>query len=83
MPSETDRSPAAELLRRAVQDPARAARTLERAAGWDVSSASLAEIALLGAPANGFSPQVGTLSGSQWQQLQSALVQHISKGKQP
>lgn len=83
LPPESDGSDEARLLRRAVADPARVARTLERAAGWHVSSASLAEIALAGSPANGFSATVGTFSRTQWEQLRTSLLEHLSRKNQP
>lgn len=83
LPPARDDSPAARLLRRAVHDAERAAQTLERAAGWQIFPASLAEVALSGAPANGFTPAVATLSEADWRQLQRSLVQHTSRENQP
>lgn len=59
-------------LRALVLEPARAAQTLAGLKGLSAGNWALALHA--GAPANGFSPAVGTLSGADWQRLGSALA---------
>jgi mono/diheme cytochrome c family protein len=68
-----DPSPAAEVLRRAVSDPAVAARTLAGTAYWRSGPKELAESILPGAPANGFSLQATALSAAEWQALHAEL----------
>lgn len=76
LPSAKDLSPSAELLRSAIANPDRVARTVaetrrgqERRNWQDVARAWTA-----GAPSNGFAPSVAGMSGSEWQQVVIALL---------
>lgn len=69
-----DHSPEAEMVRRAVNDPARAAETLEGSSTWRTDPKQLAACILPGAPANGFSMRAATLSAAEWQVLQAGLL---------
>ncbi len=67
--------PSDELLRRAVADPARAARTLAQLpAGWQTQDAVLVRGVLADLPANGFHPAVAAFSPEQWSQLRARLA---------
>jgi len=74
LPEEGDRSPGAELLRRTLRDPERAALALAGAPGWREDIDVLSEVAASEAPENGFSVSVGTLSPEDWRTLQAALT---------
>ncbi len=67
---DTARNP---VLRQAVSDPARAARSLDGSAAWKASDEALARFALSGLPFNGFSPAVATFGPAQWRDLRAAL----------
>jgi mono/diheme cytochrome c family protein len=75
-PAASLRSPtdpiSAALLRRFVADPDRAARTMA-GLGRQLGLAELAQALALGAPANGFRPEVALLSLGDWQLLGAAL----------
>lgn len=62
------------FLREAVLDPARAARTLAGDPSWKSSDQALANLAVAGAPSNGFSPTTATFSPSSWTRLRSILT---------
>jgi len=74
LPGGDDRSEKAEILRRAIVDPARAARTLSGSTAWRKGTRELARLVLGEAPANGFSITAAELSSSQWQLLLSELI---------
>jgi len=74
LPAETDTSPGTALLRRAVADPARAARFLEGIRGWRDDATTLSAACAAGAPANGFRPAVATFTAGEWRTLQAALA---------
>ncbi len=69
-----DRSPEAEMVRRVVVDPSRAAETLAESSSWRAGPTALAAGILPEAPANGFSVSAATLSAAEWQLLQSGLL---------
>jgi mono/diheme cytochrome c family protein len=75
-PLATLRAPAdpttAALLRRFVSDPERAARTVA-GLGTEPGLAELGRALAVGAPGNGFRPEVATLSLDDWQLLRVAL----------
>jgi len=72
LPAEGDRSPAAELVRSAIADPARVARTVAAASNRD--TLSLARAWAAGAPDNGFAPAVATMSAAEWSTVVKALM---------
>jgi hypothetical protein len=57
------------LVREAVLDPARAARTLRASSAWREEPARLAS----GAPGNGFAPSVAGLAAEEWKALGEGL----------
>jgi mono/diheme cytochrome c family protein len=61
--------PGAEVVRKAVADPARAARSLASSTIWRSSPKDLAAMATAGAPANGFSVHAAFLDDAEWQTL--------------
>lgn len=67
---DTSKSP---VLRQAIQDPARAARSLDGSAAWKASDEALARFALSGLSYNGFSPAVAAYGPAQWRDLRAAL----------
>jgi mono/diheme cytochrome c family protein len=69
-----DQSPGAEILRRVLQDPARAARFLTQSQRWKAGSQELASSVLLNTPENGFSINSATLNASEWQFLYAELL---------
>jgi mono/diheme cytochrome c family protein len=76
-----DRSPGADLLRRVMIDPARAALVLTEGTQWRESPDRLAGIILPGAPGNGFSPSSTTLSAAEWQALHAKLIETTKSPK--
>ncbi len=68
-----DHSPEAEMVRRVVVDPVRAAETLGGTSFWRAGPNELAASILPGTPGNGFSVSVSTLSAVEWQVLEAAL----------
>ncbi len=77
VPPEEERSPGAELFRRVVSDPARAARTLDRSLFWRNGIAELAAVAAPGAPSNGFAVSVATLGRDEWRTLLEELIRRM------
>ena len=69
-----DQSPGAEILRRVLRDPARAARFLTQSQLWKAGSQELASSVLLNTPENGFSISSATLNASEWQDLYAELL---------
>ncbi len=69
-----DHTPGAEVFRRIILDPARAAQTLAGSVAWMAGPKELAASILSGAPANGFSESAATLSAEEWQELQAELM---------
>jgi mono/diheme cytochrome c family protein len=74
---EKDQSPGAQILRRAIMDPACAARVLAQTRMWRASARDLAAAILPNAPGNGFSLSAATMSSSEWQMLYSELLNRI------
>lgn len=62
------------VLRHAIKDSARAARTLAASPGWKDSDQALARAAVAGLPFNGFSPTVAAYGPERWKQLRAALA---------
>jgi mono/diheme cytochrome c family protein len=75
--SPEDRSPGAELLRRFIADPSRAAQTLAGSQAWREGPKELAASVLPAIPGNGFSPGVATLSAGEWQSLHEELIKML------
>jgi mono/diheme cytochrome c family protein len=69
-----DQSPGAEILRRVLQDPARAARFLAQSQLWKAGAQELASSVLLNTPENGFSIGSAALNASEWQELYAELL---------
>jgi len=69
-----DHSPEAEMFRRVVVDPSRAAETLAGSSSWRAGPKELAAGILAEAPANGFSVSAATLSAAEWQALHAGLL---------
>ena len=73
LPAYDDQSPAAELLRSVIADPARAARTV--ASTSDRSDRlAVARAWAAGAPSNGFAPALAGMSSAEWQEISRALL---------
>ncbi len=72
-----DQSPGAQVFRRVVVDPSRAAQVLRQSRLWRASIRDLAAAILPDAPGNGFSVNAATLSPSEWQALYSELLSRI------
>jgi mono/diheme cytochrome c family protein len=72
-----DSSPGAQILRRMIVDPSRAAQTLAQTQFWRTSVRDLASAILLDLPGNGFSVSAATLSPSEWQLFHSELRNRI------
>ena len=82
LPFAKDKSASADLLRCAVADPPRAARTVAATANRsDVTAVARAWAA--GAPDNGFSPAAAGLNASEWGEIVRALVGSKEEAKQP
>jgi mono/diheme cytochrome c family protein len=77
-PDGDDRSPRAELLRSAIGDPVRAARTVAATDKRDDQRA-VARAWAAGAPENGFAAAVASLNAEEW----SSLVQALLGGNPP
>ncbi len=71
-------SPGAEVLRRTVTDPTRAAQSLADSAVWRTGPDTLAESVLLNAPGNGFNVTTATLKPSEWQALYDELLKRLN-----
>lgn len=69
-----DRSPGAELRRRLVADPVRAAAVLSQVADWRTTVEHMTQVAVGGAPENGFRPAVADLTAEQWKAFHDELV---------
>ncbi len=69
-----DNSPGAEVFRKVIQDPVRAAQTLAGSDIWRKGPSELATGVLQDAPTNGFSVSVATLSAAEWKELHSELL---------
>lgn len=73
-PSASDHSVPAQLRRRLVADPVRAAEVLSQVADWRSSLDDFARVAMSGTPENGFQPAVATLTAAQWQAFHDEVV---------
>jgi mono/diheme cytochrome c family protein len=81
-PPAEDQFLSAELLRFAIADPLRAARTVAATANrYDVTA--VARVWAAGAPDNGFSPAVAGLNAAEWGEIVRALVGLKGEAKQP
>ena len=69
-----NQSAGAEILRKVVLDPSRAAKVLGESRLWRTGARDLAAAIIPGTPTNGFSAGVATLSPSQWQALHAELL---------
>ena len=69
-----DRSLGAEVFRRVVNDPIRAAQILAASESWRAGAGELAASILPGTPGNGFSVSAATLSPAEWKELQAELI---------
>lgn len=70
-----DHSPGAEIFRKVIHNPIRAAQTLAGSEAWRKGSAELAAAILPDAPGNGFSESAATLTAAEWKELQGVLLQ--------
>ncbi len=77
-----DQSPGAEIVRRVVVDPARAAQTLSLSESWRSGVKELVSSILPGAPGNGFSVSSATLDAAEWQALHAELIILLPQSKQ-
>ncbi len=69
-----DHSPGAEIFRRIIRDPTRAAQTLAGSGEWRKGPVELAASILPDVPANGFAPNAATLTAGEWKELQAELL---------
>jgi hypothetical protein len=77
-----DKSASAELLRFAIVDPFRAARTVAATTNrGDLSTVARAWAA--GAPDNGFAPAAAGLNAAEWSEIVRALVGRREEARQP
>lgn len=74
-----DQSPGAEILRKAIADPSRAAQILVQSTTWRISPKELADCVVLDMPGNGFSTDSAALNMSEWQELHAELLKRIKK----
>jgi high-affinity iron transporter len=77
--AEADASPGAEVLRRVLGDPRRAALTLKRASGWREGVDGLARALVAGAPANGFTLAIARLAPDEWKKLHEELMTKVTE----
>ena len=82
LPSARDKSASADLLRFAIADPSRAARTVAATVNRGDSMA-VARAWAAGAPDNGFAPAVAGLGGAEWAEIVRMLVGTKEEAKQP
>lgn len=72
--SPGDHSPGAEVVRKAVTDPGRAAQTLADTSAWRKGPNELAASILPDIPGNGFSVSCATFNSDEWKLLQEELL---------
>jgi len=77
-----DRSLGAQVFRRVVTDPVRAAQTLAGSSAWQKGANELAASVLPGMPANGFSVSAATLGAAEWQALEEEILKISAQGAQ-
>jgi mono/diheme cytochrome c family protein len=78
--SPDDQSLGAQVFRRVVTDPVRAAQTLAGSSAWQKGAQELAATILPGAPGNGFSASAATLGADEWQALQEEVIKISAQG---
>jgi mono/diheme cytochrome c family protein len=76
-----DHRAGAEILRKLIVDPQRAALTLAGSTAWKSGARALAEMILADAPGNGFSIRAASLSPADWQALQQELIKLLPPEK--
>ena len=74
-----DHSSGAEIFRRIVGDPSRAALVITESESWRTGPKELAASILPGIPANGFSVSAATLTSSEWKEIHSELIRLMEK----
>ena len=74
-----DHSPGAEVLRKVIHNPVRAAQTLAGSQEWRKDPTKHSASILADAPGNGFSVSAATLSAEEWKGLHSELLQLIGR----
>lgn len=79
LPPAKDTSPGAQVLRRAVDEPGRAARSLSGAPAWREGPDRLARIVAAGVPSNGFSVRTRTFRPTEWKALGDELIKRIGR----
>lgn len=75
--SGDDKESGAEIFRRVVIDPVRAAQTLTGAPSWRRGVREFAAQTLADTPGNGFAVSLSTLEPSDWQALYSKLLKML------
>ncbi|MDP2875832.1 MAG: hypothetical protein Q8O00_06575, partial [Holophaga sp.] len=65
------------LIKEAIVDSNRAARTLAGVSGWQNDDQVLAKVVIAGLPANGFALVVARYSPQQWKELRTALTSEM------
>ena len=80
LPGQGTDTEGARLCRLLVQEPRRAALTLELDEGWREDRATLARIVVSGAPANGFSAAAAGLNPEEWELFRAELVDIVPGG---
>jgi mono/diheme cytochrome c family protein len=71
------------LLRRALQDPARAATVLAASTEWRQSPQQLARSLTIGVPANGFRAELATYTTEEWRALWTELLRTPQAARLP
>lgn len=74
-----DHSPGAEIFRKVIRNPIRAAQTLAGPENWRKGPAELAAAVLPDAPGNGFALSAATLTAGEWKELHAELVRLAAK----
>jgi len=74
-------TPGAQILRRVVVDPVRAAQRLAGSETWRAGVKELAMGVVSGAPGNGFSVSAAALSTADWKELHAELVRRLPRTK--
>jgi hypothetical protein len=77
-----DQSLGAQVFQRVVIDPVRAAQTLAGSSAWQKGARELAASILPGAPVNGFSVSVATLTADEWRGLQEEVLKISAQSTQ-
>jgi len=79
--SGEDHRPEAEILRRTITDPSRAAQVLAESQIWRASSRDFAASILPDTPVDGFSVGTATLNPSEWQAMYKELMRRSKAGR--